>query len=75
MTMRHLVNALEGNNDKSRERWEQARLIAWYSAFDRKPMDITKIRIPCDDVKTGRGVSADQGKKQEIYKVLEKWSK
>jgi hypothetical protein len=72
MTMRHLVNAFEGYTEKSREQWEQARMIAWYSAFDRKPFKLTDIQIPCEERSTKK---ASQHNKKEAYKLLDKWSK
>lgn len=72
--MRHFVNAASGYNDKSRERWEQARMIAWYSAFDRKPMRITEIPIPGERSDARNGLSIQQNK-EDAYRLLEKWNK
>jgi hypothetical protein len=71
--MRQFINAVEGSREKAHEQWEQTRMIAFYSAFDRKPFKLTDIKIPGDD--TGADEKADQTRKQEVYKTLEKWSK
>lgn len=74
MCMRHFVNAANGYSDKSRERWEQARMIAWYSAFDRKPFKQTDIAIPGErhTKKPDRKLHVDRDK---AYQLLEKWNK
>lgn len=74
--MRLFINALKGYADKSIERWEQARMIAWYSAFDRKPFKLTDIWIPGKNIKRGsRGSGVNQQNKKDAYRILEKWNK
>lgn len=73
MTMRHFINASEGYTMKMRESWEQARLIAWYSAFDRKPLKLEDIHIPYSETEIKK--KAPQANKKEQYKLLEKWNK
>lgn len=73
LTMRKFINAVHGYREKARETWEQTRLIAWYSAYDRKPFDLTKIIIPGDE--NIRSTKASQTNKEDAYKLLEKWNK
>lgn len=73
MTMRHFINAAEGHTIKTREAWEQARLIAYYSAMPhmKKGFRITDIPIPSE---TKSGVNEKTHvNKEEVYKLLEKW--
>jgi len=74
MNMRQFVNALNGFTDKQHETWKQARMIAWFSAFDRKPFKETDIQIPGGEVKKGNA-KASQENKEDIYKLLDKWNK
>lgn len=73
MCMRKFINAAIGYRERVGEQWEQARMVAWYSAFDRKPMRLTDIHIPGDGLTKLGGAS--QENKEEAYKLLEKWSK
>lgn len=71
--MRKFINAVQGYREKVREQWEQARMISWYSAYDRKPFDLEKISIPGDEnLSSGKAL---QTNKEEAYKLLDKWNK
>jgi hypothetical protein len=74
LTPRLFFNATQGYLQKRREAWEQARLIAYYSAFDRKPFKLTDIYIPVAEDEYSEKTS-DQNNKEEAYKILEKWNK
>jgi hypothetical protein len=70
--MRQFANAFDGYLHESRERWEQARMISYYSAFDRKPFKIHEISIPCENKDMTESTQED---KDRYYKILEKWNK
>lgn len=74
MTMRHLVNFLNGYRNHQNETWRQARMIAWFSAFDRKPFRETDIPIPGEYSRKAKG-NTSQSDKEARYKLLEKWNK
>lgn len=70
--MRLFINAVDGYRDRMREQWEQTRLISFYSAFPHvKGLKLKDILIP-GEVK-GSPSKQSQEKKEEAYKLLEKW--
>lgn len=73
--MRKFINAAEGFRDKKQEDWEQARLIAYYSAMPhmRKGFKLTDIPIPGEHKQAKK--KAPQINKEDHYKILDKWNK
>ena len=49
-------------------------MIAWYAAYERKPIPITDIHIPGSE-SGGKTSKAKQGNKKDVYGILEKWNK
>lgn len=75
MTMRQFVNASLGHRLRMREVWEQSRMISYYSAFPhmKKGFKLTDILIPGDN--SVEKPEQSQENKEDLYKLLEKWSK
>lgn len=73
--MRQFVNASKGHTNKTRERWEQVRLISYYSAFPhlKKGFKLSDVIIPGDEA--AHKSKPQQPNKEEVYKLLEKWNK
>lgn len=77
MTIRKFINASLGHRMKMRETWEQARMISYYTASPhfKKGFKISDIWIPGDNERKVNTTRQSQGKKEDLYRILDKWNK